>query len=64
MGLVIILQSVVIVILLIQRNTETRLRRRFVQRVNLKHMYTNRVYSTVLLTMSMALYPLSITMVK
>ena len=64
MGLVIIVQSVMIVILLIQRNTETRLKRRFVQRVNLKHMYTNRVYSTVLLTMSMALYPPSITMVK
>ena len=66
MGLVIILQSVVIVVLLIQRHTKTRFKR-FVQGLNWICMYTKHVYSTVLicqLTMSMALCPLSVTMIK
>ena len=66
MGLVIILQSVVIVVLLIQRNTKTRMKR-FLQRLNWTSMYTNHVYSTVLicqLTMSMVVCPLHITMIK
>ena len=64
MGLVIILQSMMIVVLLIQRYTRFK---RFVQGLDWICVYTNHVFSTVLicqLTMNMALCPLSITMIN